>query len=172
MTSESGRDVPASDARSGDRDVARRRRRAVNAVKEGLRELRVSLVTLNHRVGTEAELRDVDLDCFDLVAQHGPLSPSALAKLAGLHPATMTGVLDRLEAGGWLERSRDVSDRRSVALRATPRRSAELIRLFSGMSDAMNEVCASYDESQLELIVGFLDRAAQAGRASAEKLVP
>ncbi len=162
---------PARGASGGTRDAARQRRRTVNAVKEELRALRVQLVALNHRVGAEAELRDVDLDCFDLVAQHGPLGPSALAKLAGLHPATLTGVLDRLEAGGWVERSRDASDRRSVVLRATPARSADLVRLFSGMSDAMDAVCAGYDDAQLATIQDFLHRAAQAGRESAEKLV-
>jgi MarR family len=40
--------------------------------------------------------------CLDLITRHGPLSPSAPARRAGLHPATMTGILDRLERGGWV----------------------------------------------------------------------
>jgi DNA-binding MarR family transcriptional regulator len=35
------------------------------------------------------------------------LSPSVLARRAGLHPATMTGILDRLERGRWITRDRD-----------------------------------------------------------------
>lgn len=153
-----------------DPDSVRQRRRAVNAVKDGLRELRTQLAALNHRVGSEASLRDADLDTFDLVARHGPLSPSALAKLAGLHPATMTGVLDRLESGGWIARSRDADDRRAIAISAIPTRSADMLRLFGGMNRAMDEVCAGYDDAQLATIRDFLERAARAGQESAAEL--
>ena len=158
---------PSSDP---DPDAARRRRRSVNAVKEGLRELRTQLAALNHRVGSEASLRDADLDTFDLVSRHGPLSPSALAKRAGLHPATMTGVLDRLEAGGWIARSRDPVDRRAITVSAVSTRSADMLRMFRGMNEAMDEVCAGYDDVQLATIQDFLARAAQAGQESAAQL--
>lgn len=151
---------------------ARDRRRAVNAVKDGLRELRTQLAALNHRVGAEASLRDADLDTFDLIARQGPISPSALARLAGLHPATMTGVLDRLEAGGWISRTRDGSDRRAIAVTANPAKTGDMLRLFAGMNHAMDAVCADYDDAQLATIQSFLARAAQAGRESAEQLVP
>lgn len=155
-----------------DSESARERRRAVTAVKEGLRELRTQLAALNHRIGSEASLRDADLDTFDLVARHGPLSPSALARLAGLHPATMTGVLDRLETGGWIERRRDAADRRAIAVSAVPARTGDMLRLFGGMNTAIDAVCAGYDDAQLATIQDFLTRAAQAGQESAERLVP
>lgn len=151
---------------------ASERRRAVNAVKEGLRELRTQLAALNHRVGSEASLRDADLDTFDLVARHGPISPSALARLAGLHPATMTGVLDRLEAGDWISRTRDAVDRRAIAVASNPAKTGDMLRLFAGMNHAMDAVCADYDDAQLATIQSFLARAAQAGHESAELLVP
>ena len=151
---------------------ARDRRRAVNAVKEGLRELRTQLAALNHRVGSEASLRDADLDTFDLVARHGPINPGALARLAGLHPATMTGVLDRLEAGDWIVRTRDATDRRAISVSANPAKTGDMLRLFSGMNQAMDAVCADFDDAQLATIQTFLARAAQAGRESAELLVP
>jgi DNA-binding MarR family transcriptional regulator len=86
-------------------DQARGRRRTTNAIKESLRALSTQLSLLNHQVGAHLELKDVDFDCLDLVNRHGPLSPSALARRAGLHPATMTGILDRLERGGWVARA-------------------------------------------------------------------
>ena len=151
---------------------ARDRRHAVNAVKEGLRELRTQLAALNHRVGSEASLRDADLDTFDLIARHGPISPTALARLAGLHPATMTGVLDRLEAGDWISRTRDATDRRATAVAANPAKTGDMLRLFAGMNHAMDVVCADFDDAQLATIQTFLARAAQAGHESAELLVP
>ena len=154
----------------GDREAARRRRRSTVAIRESLRELSVQLSLLNHQVGAHLALNDVDIDCLDLIDRHGPISPSALARRAGLHPATLTGVLDRLQKGGWIARERDTADRRAVVLRTVRDRGAELLSLYSGMNKAMDGICADYAESELELLAGFLRRTADAGRSATEEL--
>ena len=154
-----------------DRDAGRRRRRLNRAIKESLRELSIQLSLLNHHVGAHLDLKDVDLDCLDLIARHGPLSPSALARRAGLHPATMTGILDRLERGGWVVRERDPSDRRAVVVRALRDRNGELMRLYSGMNASMDEICAGYGDAELELLADFLHRTANAGGRATDELV-
>src|SRR5215211_1935122 len=151
-------------------DAARRRRRLTRAIKESLRELSNQLSLLNHHVGTHVELKDVDLDCLELINRHGPLNPSALARRAGLHPATMTGILDRLERGGWVARDRDPSDRRAVVVRALRERNAELMRLYSGMNASMDEICAGYGDTELEVLADFLRRTANAGRRATDEL--
>jgi DNA-binding MarR family transcriptional regulator len=157
---------------SDDAEGARVRRRRTRAVKDSLRELRNQLSMLHHQVSTKAALKDVDLDCLDLIAQHGPVSPSALARHAGLHPATLTGILDRLQRGGWITRERDpdATDRRAVAVRTVPGRNVELFRLYSGMNAAMDELCARYTDAELELIADFLRRTTGAGRVATEEL--
>jgi DNA-binding MarR family transcriptional regulator len=85
----------------------------------------------------------------------------------------MTGILDRLERGGWIDRDRHPSDRRGVVVRAARGRGAEILRLYlvdSGMNDAMDQICAGYDNEDLELLGGFLRRIADAGRTAAERL--
>ncbi|WP_409466132.1 MarR family transcriptional regulator [Amycolatopsis sp. GA6-003] len=153
-------------------ETARRRRRTTVALKESLRELRNQLSLLNHQVGGRLKLKDVDLDCLELISSAGPLSPSALARRAGLHPATVTGILDRLQRGGWVVRERDpdAADRRAVTVRAVPGRTQELFRAYSGMSSAMDDLCAGYTEDELLLIAGFLRRTAEAGRAATDEL--
>jgi len=42
-----------------------------------------------------------------------------LAGEIGVPPSTLTGILDRLTAGGWLEREADPEDRRAVVMRIT-----------------------------------------------------
>jgi DNA-binding MarR family transcriptional regulator len=76
----------------------------------------------------------------------------------------MTGVLDRLERGGWIVRERDPGDRRAVVVRARRERGAELFQLYAGMNGAMDELLAGYDDAELELLEGFLHRTAEAGR--------
>jgi DNA-binding MarR family transcriptional regulator len=151
----------------------RSRRRLNRAIKESLRDLGAELSRLNHSVGGRLDLRGTDLECLDLITRHGPLGPSALARLAGLHPATVTGILDRLERGGWIGRDRDPSDRRAVVVRAERGRGAEALRLYlvdSGMNTALDQICAEYDEADLRLLASFLRRTADAGRAAADKL--
>src|SRR5512132_744628 len=143
-----------------DLDAARRRRRLTRAIKESLRELSNQLSLLNHHVGAHVEL----------INRHGPLNPSALARRAGLHPATMTGILDRLERGGWVTRDRDPNDRRAVIVRVRRDRGAELFRLYAGMNTSMDQICAGYTDDQLELLADFLRRTTDAGQTATDEL--
>lgn len=152
---------------------ARLRRSMNRAIKESLRDLGAQLSLLNHSVGTRLDLKATDLECLDLITRYGPLSPSALARRARLHPATMTGILDRLERGGWIDRSRDSSDRRGVVVAAARGRGAEILRLYlvdSGMNTAMDQICSDYEDKELELLAGFLRRTADASRTAAQTL--
>ncbi len=158
---------------SGDAGAVPHRGRLNRAIKESLRELGAQLSVLNHSVGARLDLKAADLECLDLITRYGPLSPSALARRAGLHPATMTGILDRLERGGWIDRGRDPSDRRGVVVQAARGREAEILRLYlvdSGMNTAMDRICAEYDAKDLQLLADFLHRTADAARAGAERL--
>jgi DNA-binding MarR family transcriptional regulator len=149
------------------------RRRLNRAIKESLRDLGAQLSLLNHSVGARLDLKATDLECLDLITRYGPLSPSSLARRAGLHPATMTGILDRLERGGWIDRSRDPSDRRGVVVEAARGRGAEILRLYlvdSGMNTAMDQICSEYEDKELELLAGFLRRTADASRTAAQRL--
>ncbi|WP_433633723.1 MarR family transcriptional regulator [Nocardia sp. CA-120079] len=154
------------------RASTRSKRRLTADVREALRDLNIQLSLLNRRFGGRVEVKDVDWTCLDLINRYGPLSPTALGRRAGLHPATMTGILDRLQKGGWIVRERDPesSDRRAVTLRAVRERNAELFELFSGMNNRMDKLCARYSVAELEVIADFLQRTSAAGHEAAEEL--
>jgi DNA-binding MarR family transcriptional regulator len=145
-------------------------RRLANTVKDSMRDLSAQLTLLNQQVSAGLDLRDSDLGCLNLIARHGPLTPSALARLARLHPATMTGVLDRLERGGWITRDRDPSDRRAVLVTVRKERNAEIFSRYAGMNASMDAICAGFSEAELQVLATFLTRATEAGRAAAEAL--
>ena len=153
-------------------ESARQRRRLIATVKDSLRAMNNQLSLLNRHVSRRIELKDVDLDCLDLIDRHGPLSPGALAKRAGLHPATMTGVLDRLQRAGWITRDRDPdgTDRRAVAVRVLRGRGGEIYRLYAGMNGSLDEICAGYSDTELAVVADFLHRTTNAGRAATDAL--
>jgi DNA-binding MarR family transcriptional regulator len=157
---------------SGPESLPGRRRALAVDVRDRLRSLRGELAALNHVVGRRLKVRDSDLDCLDLLARLGPVGPSELARRSGVHPATVTGILDRLQKAGWVVRERDpaAADRRGVVVRIRRDRIGEVFRLYSGMISALDGVCADYSEQELELIGGFLDRVAEAGRGVNEEL--
>ncbi|MFI7546237.1 MarR family transcriptional regulator [Actinoplanes sp. NPDC049599] len=146
------------------------RRRLVATVKESLRLARNQLSVFSRQVGTRLDLKDADLDCLDLIDRAGPLGPTALVRLTGLHPATLTGILDRLERGGWIARERAENDRRAVQIRALRDRQGELYGMLAGMNRSIEEICAGYSDADLAVVADFLRRTTEAGRAAAQEL--
>jgi DNA-binding MarR family transcriptional regulator len=59
-----------------------------------------------------------------LIGRHAGISGGGLAALMHMHPGTMSGILKRLEAGGFIERSGHEDDARRLLLTLTPRGAA------------------------------------------------
>ncbi|MBN1103745.1 MAG: MarR family transcriptional regulator [Deltaproteobacteria bacterium] len=59
------------------------------------------------------------LSCLLALYEHGPLPPSHIAKTIMVESSTVTGVIDRLEQKGLVERSRTSPDRRVIIVSLT-----------------------------------------------------
>ncbi len=71
------------------------------------------------RIWQDRSLSKLHLHVLTLLDHHGPLPMSRLAALVGVSVSNMTGIVDRLEQHGMVERIRDDRDRRLVLVRAT-----------------------------------------------------
>jgi DNA-binding MarR family transcriptional regulator len=151
-------------------EEARARRRRIAETKQSLRDLRVELAVLNHQVGSRLEMKDIDFDCLDVIARLGPISPSGLARRVGVHLATMTGILNRLEQNGWITRDRVESDRRAVLVGAVPGRQRDIFRLYGGMNGSLDGILESYSDDEIDVVLDFLRRCATAGRSAVDEL--
>jgi DNA-binding MarR family transcriptional regulator len=121
------------------------------------RELATKTVLFHHHLAARLGLSATDLKCFDLLAaSDAPRTASNLAALTGLSPGAITGVADRLEAAGFVERVRDPADRRRWELRPTSARQDDITALFAPLQTALADLCAHYDDDQLDVITGFL----------------
>ncbi len=96
---------------------------------------------------------------LNIVALTGPMTAGDLARQTGLTTASITGVLDRLEEGGFVRRERDPKDRRRVIvnLNAGPGL-REIAPTFGPLVKAWRDAAASYSDEELRLLLGFQER--------------
>jgi DNA-binding MarR family transcriptional regulator len=134
------------------------------ALRDALRELRIQLAMNARRIAATAGLRDSDLDVLDVLDRRGPQSPTALARRMGIHAATMTGVLTRLENAGWLVRRRDVSDRRSVQIESTG--FDRLDRLYREANRQLDAIATGISARDATVIIDYLHQVSVAAQAA------
>jgi DNA-binding transcriptional ArsR family regulator len=100
-----------------------------------------------------------DLNCLNIVALTGPMTAGDLARQTGLTTASITGVLDRLEGGGFVRRERDPKDRRRVIVNLNPGPAlGEIGPTFGPLVRAWRDAAASYSDEELRLLLGFQER--------------
>ncbi|MGO9927696.1 MAG: MarR family winged helix-turn-helix transcriptional regulator [Mycobacterium sp.] len=139
-----------------------------DALRNTLRQLRIDLSISTRRVAAATGLNDSDLDVLDVLARYGAQSPTALARRMGIHPATMTGVLTRLENAGWLVRRRDVTDRRSVQVE--PSGFDRLTELYSDANERLDQIAAQLAPEAGAHILDYLGQVTAAVHEASARL--
>ena len=74
----------------------------------------------SQRVKRETGLTGPQIWTIKVVHNHGPINISDIAKRMFLHPTTILGIIDRLEARGLVSRTRSKDDRRVIWVELTP----------------------------------------------------
>ncbi len=91
----------------------------VAEITDNLRRVFQVVNERSKRAERETGLTGPQLWTIKVVAESGPVKISELARRMYLHPATVGGILDRLEAKGLVERTRSRQDRRVVRVALT-----------------------------------------------------
>ncbi|QKW40630.1 MarR family transcriptional regulator [Actinomadura sp. NAK00032] len=107
---------------------------------------------------------------LDLLQRLGPLSAGDLARHSGLAPASVSGLIDRLQAKGFVRRVRDEGDRRRVIVEIDPSRVQAFAELFAGFVRGLDEMYAAYGDDELALILDFLRRVTAVQREATIRL--
>jgi DNA-binding MarR family transcriptional regulator len=114
------------------------------------------VVLHNQAVAQRLGLGGSDSQFLSLLGLHGPLTPGRLAELTGLTTGTVTGVIDRLERGGYVRRERDAADRRKVLVTQVPAAMAALAEHYRAHGEHLEAVLRRRDAAQLRVIADFL----------------
>src|SRR5579863_8198945 len=95
-------------------------------------ELSTNNVFLHELVARKLGLNATDTRSLDLITRAGDseLTAGDLGRATGLTTGAITGILDRLEGAGFVERIRDANDRRRVIVRARVEAAGRVARLY------------------------------------------
>lgn len=123
-------------------------------------ELSDAIVLFHEAIGAVSGLSAADHKAYGIVARHGPLTATELARRTGLTPGAITGLVDRLDRAGLVRRDRDPADRRRVVIIAVPRSNPRAAAAFRSLSRSMAEVAERYPPDQLAAITDWIKRTA------------
>ena len=118
------------------------------------------------------EMTDTDMQVLDLLESTGEASAGQLADLMGLTTGTFTGILNRLEKAGLVQRARDPNDGRRVIVRLARGKDEmhEVSSIFASRGHAWEEMAAHYDDEQRAFLLEFLQRSNALARQEIARL--
>jgi predicted transcriptional regulator len=137
-----------------------------------LRDLSTETVLLHQTIADRLGLNPTDHKCLGLLVDAGrPVTPGELAALTGLTTGAVTGVVDRLEAHGFVRRTRDPEDRRKVGIEVVyDKVKRQVFPVFEQLAKRMGVVVGAYKPREIETIVNFLEQGIEVSREYRIKL--
>ncbi len=115
-------------------------------------------------------LNPTDYKALGVLERLGPLSAGEVAQRTGLATASVTSLVDRLEARGFVRRIHDASDRRRVLVEPVVERLAGARERFASTRRSLARLFERYTDGELTVIADFLYRNAERLRAETTKL--
>ncbi|MEV0388632.1 MarR family transcriptional regulator [Nonomuraea sp. NPDC050643] len=136
------------------------------------RENSNAAVMYHSAMGERLGLGMTEEKTLDLLQRLGPLTAGEIGQHAGLAPATVSGLIDRLEAKWLVRRVRDTKDRRRVIVEINYEQLAGFAELFEPFVAALARLYERYTDDELEVILDFLTRSAAVQREATQALAP
>jgi DNA-binding MarR family transcriptional regulator len=138
---------------------SRRREELLTRLSDGFRQLSAATILFHQAIADRLGMNITDHKCADILARAGPLTAGELARRTGLTTGAITGVIDRLEKRGFVQRVRDPDDRRRVVVSPLVKRMEQVIApLFESMGQSAAALCSRYSTEELAVIDDFTSR--------------
>lgn len=127
-------------------------------ISASFQKLVPALVLQNERVAKKLGMLAVDVQTLHLMVLHqGLLTPSTVAALSELPPSTVTRVLDRLEAQGFIRRLPDDGDQRKYRIELDARKIAPVRAMFDDFATDFLAFTASFGAHDQVVIARFMN---------------
>jgi DNA-binding MarR family transcriptional regulator len=130
-------------------------------------------VMFHGAVAMRLGLNPTDLKCGGVLRETGPITAGELATLTGLTTGAITGVIDRLEKGGFVRRALDPTDRRRVIIEPIEdeAQAEAMMELFGPLAESTRtELIDHYSDEELTLLIDFIARGGTLMKAQTARL--
>lgn len=124
-----------------------------------IRKFAARVVLFHAAVAERLGLNSTDLHALRLLGE-APMTAGALAEQTGLTGAAVTALIDRLERVGFVTRERSTRDRRSITVRAEPRKLREMVALYRRQGARMEKLFSRYSAVEFRAVADFLEQTA------------
>ena len=150
--------------------MSSRREELIQQVFMAGRELSTAAVMFHTALAAKGGLTATETKALDLLERLGPLTAGELSEQSGLAPASVTGLIDRLERKGVARRIPHPQDRRRVLIEMNRDYLDVSEPLFDDLVTGIRELCAKYTDDELATIVDFVTTSARIQQAATVKL--
>jgi DNA-binding MarR family transcriptional regulator len=116
------------------------------------------------------ELNRADLTCLSALILEGSVPAGRLAEVSGLTTGGISGVLDRLERAGLVERLPDPDDRRRVLVTLSPDRRDHVTAAFDALRHLDQALLEEYTDAELQFLLHHSERTLAALRQETRRL--
>ncbi len=116
---------------------------------------------VRHTVARRAGLSDTDLATLEHLTRQS-LGPAEVARRLEVSTAAVTGIVDRLEARGHVQRRPHADDRRRTDVHLTDSGREELLGHLLPMFRALQELDARFDDGERAVVERYLRGATEA----------
>jgi len=123
------------------------------------REMSGATVMFHSAVAEAVGLSATEHKAMDILARTGPLTAGGLAEHTGLTTGAITGLVDRLEAAGFVRRVRDAADRRKVIVEPVLEVLHGVIGpIFREMGEAVGALYGGFEEAERRVLLDYQRR--------------
>jgi DNA-binding MarR family transcriptional regulator len=137
--------------------ISDRRSQLLAALNQEFRQFSTETILFHQAIADRLAMHVTDHKCGEILLRSGPVTAGELALRTGLTTGAITGVIDRLEKAGFVQRAKDPNDRRRVVIEPFPEQIDKQIGpLFESVGRALADLCGQYSDRDLAVIRDFI----------------
>lgn len=126
-----------------------------NELSEAIQWAGTLKVLHTNAVASRIGLSATEFEAIDIITRYQPITAGKLADCCGLTTGAITGLVDRLERAGFVQRERDSEDRRRVYIKPieNAERNQKVRELYAPIAQAFRTLTAQYTPEQAQLLI-------------------